>query len=176
MRIPDDVYQNRCPYCLQFRNAPNEDTPLFTVHAPCNVFSLPNLWEVKGECRCFVPYSIFGICNTCEHKTWDERDCRIEPVNRRAVYYSGDWLYSRWCHTCDRYTLRHEIGEIIKEEAAQGKIPKNFDPDTFEPVGEFEQNELADRWAAETKKYTPREIPKIEEELTLFSLLEGSND
>lgn len=173
MKIPDDVYENRCHYCMQFQDKPNDDVYMFAQNRPCNVFGLPRLWEVEGECRCFVPYSIFGICNTCEFKSWDkQKECQIEPVNRRAVYHSGDWLFSRWCHTCDKYQLRHGLREHIKREAAMGKIPKNFNPDTFEPIGEFERNELADRWAAEAKKYAPREIPKIEEERTLLSLLE----
>ena len=33
------------------------------------------------------------------------------------------------------------------KEAAEGRIPKNFDPETMEPIGEHERNEAAEKWA-----------------------------
>lgn len=167
MKIPDDVFEKRCPYCLHGRiENGNRDVPdrlLLTLAghdmSSCNIFGISNYKcrEIPGECLDFMPHAIYGICYTCEfsnsfHPGYCLRD---EQPNKRKLYigcgFSGgaahpDYWRDHILSTCDNYLVDHDKISMIRKQAIEGKIPRNFDPETMKPIGPAEKNEVAERW------------------------------
>lgn len=108
----------------------------------------------KEHCPSCRPNEGFGICATCEYfngfhdRVEDETAiyCTLidGPVNRRNTMphinagYSKEITHFHYSYfTCDKYTVNRGpyMGkDRLLDLAVKGKIPKNFDPDTFEPL------------------------------------------
>lgn len=165
MRIPDDVWENRCQWC-RHRNLlvkENRDVeswePLCTHRPtretiPCNIMSVCRPGDIPGECKSFAPNHIYGICYTCK---WDNifhepSYCLFsDNPEARPVYagnsYGAKYFKEHYLCTCESYSPNPTWIPWMLKEAAEGRIPKNFDPETMEPIGEHERNEAAEKWA-----------------------------
>ena len=62
--------------------------------------------------------------------------------------------------TCDRYKVDHSWKETLKREALEGKIPKNFDPDTFEPL-EYMEGVPVEAWEKSQQEYEDRKPENV---------------
>lgn len=166
MKIPDDVFKNRCPYCIHGQTrAGNKDIPeawVFQIYhmkdLSCKIFGVAWCDEIPGECRSFTPLDIFGICKTCAHfnQFHGKTGCLLEESpNRRQVYIGMPFgeTYESELFTCDEYTVQQRKARHMVELAAQGKIPQNFDPETMEPIGRLEESKgAAEHWEMLTRK------------------------
>lgn len=112
--IPDNIYNNRCRYCMHFTGLPNttgelSQGQLFSCKpsTPCNIISIANYCEQKiisyhpisctyevhdNECFSFTPnYGYPGICDSCRYSnhSFDESDyCSLpkeEITDRRPL-------------------------------------------------------------------------------------------
>ena len=196
MRIPDDVFETRCRFCHhghpENNNQEIPDERIFSAYwtrrSSCQILGISKPNKVQGECLSFTPNHIFGICLTCEsNNSFHEGYCRRqERPNYRQVYLGncydkgGYWQHTR-C-TCDAYAPNPYWIDIMQREAADGRIPRNFDPETMKPIGPTVKNETAERWAdidrkraaEEERKEAKKQAEKLQEaeQLTLFSLAE----
>lgn len=101
--IPDNIYNNRCRYCMHFTGLPNTTGELSTGQlfsckpsTPCNIISIAKYCEQKiinyhpvsctyevhdNECFSFTPnYGYPGICDSCRYSNhfFDKSDyCRL---------------------------------------------------------------------------------------------------
>lgn len=192
IRIPDDVWENRCQWCHHRNLLVNENRdvehwePLCTHRPtresiPCNILSISqyHLNDVPGECTCFAPNHIYGICWTCK---WDNifhepSYCLFsDHPDKHPVYvgnsYGARYWKEHYLCTCENYSPNPSWIYWMRKEALEGRIPKNFDPETMEPIEETERNEAAEKWAEiladkereeEEKRRIAREKEEIEE-------------
>lgn len=160
-KIPDDVFQNRCRWCIQGRTE-NENREIPEAHLfvnyyhdtfPCNIMGINQCDRVPGECLSFHPNWIYGICGTCYWSNqFHDGFCRHEaPENKRVVFLGGDYCGDNgyWAHyrsTCDRYMVNPRLKDLILRDVLRGKSPANFDPDTWEPIGNMEESPAAEEW------------------------------
>ena len=95
-----------------------------------------------------------------------------EQPNRRQLCIGHNFAKSSanpdyWARdilsVCDKYTVNPTWVDIIRANALAGKAPKNFDPDTMEPIGESTENMAAKRWT-ELQEANDRKRQLIEEE------------
>lgn len=167
MKITDEVFENRCRYCIHGSpEAGNKDirkewiySQFYRKDLSCRIFGISRFDEVPGECLDFSPHHIFGICYTCEYDNCfhEPTYCtRAEQPNKRQVFIGNGGLGGAhhpnyWKNhvlsTCDAYMPNHNWLDIMCREAADGKIPRNFDPETMKPVGHVMENETAQKWA-----------------------------
>lgn len=126
MRIPDDVFENRCRYCFHGRPE-NENVEFigdkvfssrFYNKRPCNILGVAQCGKVDGECLSFHPNWIFGLCGTCQWSNmFHDGFCTRPsgPENIRKVYLGHGGLGGAvdpayWqdhvLSTCDRYKVQ----------------------------------------------------------------------
>ena len=156
--IPDDVWEGRCQWCRHRQGNENRKIPgawlgmyAHDKDLPCRIMSVSRPNDILGECRSFAPNHIYGICATCKHDSiFGEDHCdRDEQPNKRQVFigqgYQNEAYWGVHClSTCDNYEPDSDWFDIMRREAAEGKIPKNFNPETMQPVGEgFEETVAA---------------------------------
>jgi hypothetical protein len=132
-------------------------------------FDLTDYEIYKEHCGSCRPAECFGICARCEyfnqfHDTADFPGgiyCTHSkgPLNRRntkphikAGYSKEVTSYDYTYFTCDRYIVDHYWKETLKRQALKGRIPKNFDPDTFKPL-EYIEGELIEVWQEKQREY-----------------------
>ena len=201
MKIPDDVFETRCRYCMHNKpEGQNKDirpeqvfNTFHTRDLSCRIFGISKCSEIPGECMSFSPHHIFGICYTCEYNnSFHEGFCtRMKQPNKRQIFIGNgglggaakpDYWKTHVLSTCDAYRPSHNWIDTMKKQAAEGKIPRNFDPETMKPIGPAMNNETAERWAAIDRKQAEEAAAREEkkqveqlaqaEQLTLFSLAE----
>lgn len=156
--IPDDVWEGRCQWCVHRQGNENRKIPAAWMwrychdqDKPCRIMSVSRPNDIPGECRSFAPNHIFGICATCKHdSSFGEDHCdRDGQPNKRQVFigqgYQDEayWGVHR-LSTCDGYEPDSDWFDIMRREAAEGKIPRNFNPETMQPIGDgFEETKAA---------------------------------
>lgn len=123
----------------------------------------------KDHCPSCRPCEGFGICGTCEyfngfHDNVEDKNaiyCTLidGPVNRRnsmphinAGYGKEITHWNYVYFTCDRYKVDGYWKNTLKKQALEGRIPKNFNPDTFEPL-EYIEGVPIEVWEAEQQEY-----------------------
>lgn len=153
---------------------------------PCGIMGISQHNKVKGECLSFLPNYIFGICSTCQHDNmFRENYCILdEQPNKRQLYIAssvGDattpGYYSKHrVSTCDNYVVKSWMVPFMKKEAAEGRIPHNFDPVTMQAIDVDNESVSAKAWAEiermqqETKKLAEKAKQYVSEpeQLSLF--------
>lgn len=194
MKIPDDVFMTRCRYCGHGQTgAENKEIPddklfihFWAKQSPCGIIGIAECNKVKGECLDFKPVPMFGICEYCAFTNcFHHGFCTVPggPVNKRRVflgwsglngYYSDHALF-----TCDRYQVSARWEDMIIKNAVDGRAPANFDPNTWEALGNIDGTAAAKQWAelqakkkAELEEGAKKEAEKKAEEeqkqLSLF--------
>jgi hypothetical protein len=107
-----------------------------------------------------------------------------EQPNKRQLYIAssvGDattpGYYSKHrVSTCDNYVVKSWMVPFMKKEAAEGRIPHNFDPVTMQAIGVDNESVSAEAWAEiermqqETKKLVEKTNQYVSEpeQLSLF--------
>lgn len=157
VKIPDNVWENRCRYCIHGNINGLQEIPKSWIwknyhdqDRPCKIIGVSHPDESTGECSSFAPNHIYGICATCKHDNiFHEGYCMMpEQPNRRQIYtgqgYSKPsyWAVHR-LSTCDNYTPDPDWKDIMIREAAEGKIPRNFDPETMEKTEDLNPTKWA---------------------------------
>lgn len=126
----------------------------------------------KDHCPSCRPNEGFGICATCQYFNCFHDDveninniyCTLTdgPVNRRNTMphikagYSNELTSFDYTYfTCDKYMV--EYGPYSRKNnllrlALEGKIPKNFDPETFKPL-EYTEGVPIEEWQAHQQAY-----------------------
>ena len=193
MKIPDDVFETRCRYCRHRQTEENREIPDKYVffapkhkEMPCGIMGISQHNKVKGECLSFLPNYIFGICSTCQHNNMFMKNyCRLEKQpNKRQLFVAssvGDAItpeyYSKHrVSTCDNYEVEAWMIPFMKKEAAEGRIPRNFNPETMQAIGADNESVSAEAWAEiermqqETKKLVEKTNQYVSEpeQLSLF--------
>lgn len=153
MKIPDDIFLNRCRWC--FHHVPgSENNEINEARlcrpnngAPCKIMAVANYSRTPGECMSFFPNSIYGICWTCRHNNAfvDGYCTSLQQPNKRQVFRGSDFSGSSsqpnyWdthiLSTCDNYKPDPRDYDFLRRDAAEGRAPRNFDPDTMQPIKE----------------------------------------
>ena len=193
MKIPDDVFETRCLYCRHRQTEENKEIPdnnLFEARyhkeKPCRIMGISQCNKVKGECLSFLPNYIFGVCLTCSHNNmFMENYCILdEQPNKRQLYIAssvGDATTPEYHSkhigsTCDNYEVEPWMIPFMKAEAAEGRIPHNFDPETMLAIEANENTVSTEAWAEiermqqETKRIVEKAKQYISEpeQLSLF--------
>lgn len=180
VQIPEDVFEGRCRWCIHRQLEENKSFDKSMIYrswyskenVPCRIYGIARCNDLPGECMSFAPNQIYGICKTCEYNNsfYDGYCTRVEQPNKRQVYighkaytYKADYWQTHELSTCDGYAPSHFWIDTMKRQAAEGKIPRNFDPETMEPVGETERNEAAEKWAKVQAERERREEEKRRE-------------
>lgn len=156
--IPDDVWEGRCRWCIHRTAEENRKIPRAWIYQyrhdrdkPCRILGVAHPDEIPGECKSFAPNEIYGICATCEHdNSFHEGFCLHDgQPNKRQVYigqgYQNEayWGVHR-LSTCDAYTPDPAWFDTMRRQAAEGRIPRNFNPETMKPIGDgFEETKAA---------------------------------
>jgi len=168
-KIPDDVWEGRCRWCIHRVADENKAFPkehvwksFYDKDRPCRIMSICRPDEIEGECKNFAPNWIFGICMTCEHDNCLHGGFCFadEQPNYRQVYigegYQNEAYYGvHRLSTCDNYSPDPAWFDTMRRQAAEGKIPRNFNPETMKPIGEgFAETKDAIRaWESAEKAY-----------------------
>jgi hypothetical protein len=149
-RIPDDVWEGRCRWCVhrvaEQNKAFTQDMvwkSFYDKEKPCRIISICRADEIEGECGSFTPNHIYGICMTCKHDNYfHEGFCEAEErPNYRQVYigqgYQNEAYYGgHRLSTCDNYSPAPMWIDTMRRQAAEGRIPRNFNPETMKPIGD----------------------------------------
>ncbi len=163
MKISDVVFETRCRYCRHRQTEENRNIPdkyLFFApkhnELPCEIMGISKFDKVKGECLNFLPNYIFGICLTCEHDNMFRKNyCELDKQpNKRQLYIAssvGDattpGYYSKHrVSTCEKYKVKSWMIPFMIEEAAEGRIPRNFDPETMLAINSDENTVSSVAW------------------------------
>lgn len=173
MKIPDDVFRNRCAWCIHRNpgrdNIEIQDREMY-LHSirektPCLIIGVCRPNRIEGECESFYPMHIYGICYTCAHYNnfFEDTDCctLYERPNRHRVYAGDRGGVQAALFTCDRYTPSKRKEDFMIRDAAAGRAPAIFDPYTMERIGENVET-IWKRWREEHEK--PKEPTKDPEE------------
>ena len=155
-KIPDNIYETRCQWC-EFRQGNENEAvpdgmdlaPSYHDKLPCSIMSIAR-WE-DNECCSFHPNYVFGICLSCIHRnTFFPENCDIGVTDKRTVFCSKDRYYQIASMTCDKYKPNPYWMDTMKRQAAEGRIPRNFDPETFTPAENLET--VKSKWDTEEGK------------------------
>lgn len=164
LKIPDQIFETRCRWCIHGNpEAGNKEIPARWVFAPvhrgdlsCKIMGVSRPGRIaEGECERFAPHVMFGLCDSCRFNSMfnEPTFCALDDrKNYRPVYLGicyGDHRKAYDVHrlcTCDYYKASPYWADIMRRHAAAGKIPRNFDPETMEPIGEMERNLVAEKW------------------------------
>ena len=163
MKIPDDVFRNRCAWCFHRipgrENVEVPDRELFAYprreKGACNIMGVCRSNRIEGECESFHPMHIYGICMTCAHYNSfceDTEYCMAyKRPNRHRVFVGEVYFAESWqaaLFTCDKYTPDKNKEDFMIRDAAAGRAPAIFDPDTMERTGENTET-IWKRWREE---------------------------
>ena len=74
-KIPDDVWESRCRFCVHKHAEENRPVPMLAVYKPmyshlipCRIMTVAHPNDQPGECMSFAPkQDTYGICETCRH-------------------------------------------------------------------------------------------------------------
>lgn len=173
-KIPDDIYENRCRYCIHFiagkenrEIKPNEVNRNIDNPCVCKVQSIAGykyqehngdyseFWYVPyddGECRTFAPNFGYPICRYCEYFAPFNKEleyCKIKPTNRKTALigrmYDGEfWKYGYMI--CDKWKMGELGRHKAIEKVAEGRLPQCFDPTTFKLLLPAKENMVAEKW------------------------------
>lgn len=129
--IPDDVFAERCKYCVHKMGSENIPIPLWAVHKrqyeniiPCKIMAISRPNDRPGECMSFAPrIDVYGICATCKGNSFFHNGFCLKENHgkqRRVFYgthYGGDArkidYYARHrLSVCDDY----EPNQYVKTE------------------------------------------------------------
>lgn len=157
IRIPDNVWENRCRFCIHGNIDGCQEIPkgwtwqyMHEKDLPCKIIAISRPDEMTGECSSFAPNHIYGICATCKHDNiFFDGYCSIhDQPNKRQIYtgqgyQQADYWGKHRLSTCDNYTPEPFMFDIMRREAAEGKIPRNFDPETMEATEELNPTKWA---------------------------------
>lgn len=168
-KIPQEIWEKDCKYC-SFRAMEENTIPQTKYKKPCKIMMTAHI--ENGHCRSCRPIEGFGICATCEyfngfHDDVEDKNaiyCTLTdgPVNRRNTMphinagYSREITHFNYSYfTCDRYTVNK--GPFMGKDrllklALQGRIQKNFNPDTFEPL-KYIDGEPIEEWQIREQAY-----------------------
>ena len=163
VQIPEDVFEGRCRWCVHRQldeNKPFDKSMIYRSwyskeNVPCRIYGIARCNDLPGECMSFAPNQIYGICKTCEYNnSFHEGYCtRDEQPNKRQVYighkaytYKADYWQTHELSTCDGYAPSHFWIDTMKQQAAEGKIPRNFDPETMKMIEPHQENQMAAKW------------------------------
>lgn len=164
MKIPDDVYLNRCQYCRHGRpDKENKEIPdsMLFIHcrakeAPCGILGISKCCKVPGECLSFTPNPMFGICQYCAfNNSFHDGYCTFPggPLNKRRVFfgwggggYKNDYWVEHTLFTCDHYQVCEYWKDIIMQEVLNGRSPANFDPSTWDALKTMEGTSAVKQW------------------------------
>ena len=149
LSIPEKVWEGRCRWCIHRLAEENQPVPKLWVYRyknlPCRIMGLARCDEVDGECLSFAPNWIYGICKTCENNNCfhpgyclldDQPNKRQVYIGQHAYNHKPDYWHVHELSTCDAYSPSGAWIETMRRQALEGKIPRNFNPETMKPVGE----------------------------------------
>lgn len=194
MKIPDDVFQNRCQYCHHGRpGAENLEIPndklfyhYWVKDSPCQIIGIAQCGKVQGECLSFAPNPMFGICLYCEFTNqFHDGYCTFPggPKNKRRVFLGENCLAEYYrdhgLSICDHYRPSSYWKDIIMRYTLEGRAPQNFDPDTWKPLERIDGAAAAKHWAelqekqaevraAEEKAAQEKKDAESEKQLSIF--------
>lgn len=96
-RIPEQIWETRCRYCIHKRGEKNIPIPKKDVHRPylesvipCRIMAIAHPGaKMPGECFSFSPRNVYGICETCKHNNiFHDGYCMKEKHGEeRRVFY-----------------------------------------------------------------------------------------
>lgn len=199
MKIPEDVYETRCQYCLHgLPGAQNIEIPddklfyhNFAKNSPCQVIGIAQCDKVEGECLSFHPNPMFGICEYCAfNNSFHTGYCTFPggAANKRRVYlgwrgggFRDDYWGEHSLFTCDHYQVAATWKDLILRNALEGRAPANFDPDTWEPLERLDGTAAAKRWSElqakqdaerswQEKKRAEKAAQTCEKQLSIFEI------
>ncbi len=166
MKIPDDIFENRCRYCKfgipEHNNQVVPENILFSYQSEgiksCQIFAIAQYGKIPGECLDFSPRAYFGICQTCAYSSsFCDGFCRRdEQPNKRQLFlgYGGcgnapnpDYWQNHCLSTCDNYKVSAMHEKWIIEAVTKGRSPANFDPITMKAIEPARENAVVAEWA-----------------------------
>ena len=94
-RIPENIWENRCKYCIHKQGEKNLPIPKSEVYRPrielpCRIIAIAQPGKrMPNECFSFAPANVYGICATCKH---DNSFCdgwcmKKDHKEERRVFY-----------------------------------------------------------------------------------------
>lgn len=162
MKIPDDVFLNRCCYCGHGqKGAENKEIPddklfvhFWAKQSPCGIIGIAQCDKVRGECLDFKPQPMFGICEYCAWTNpYSDGYCIVPggPLKKRRVFLGWDGMGGYYANhalfTCDRYKASERWRDLILKNTVDGHAPANFDPNTWEALEHIDGTAAAKKWA-----------------------------
>ena len=174
-KIPDDIYNNRCRYCLHFcKEAENRDFESkecysYNLKKPCQIQEIASYkYQVRhddgtfrgsyeytdGECRSFAPLLSYpGICKSCSyHNSFTSGFCM--KADKKKNYHLavvgntyGSELYASGYFTCDNWVISENAKRYIAQDLPRERVPLIFDPKTYKLLTPLEISEKAAEWA-----------------------------
>lgn len=165
MKIPDDVFETRCRYCMHGRpNNGNADIPDGHIFSPryekersCDILGVCQCDKVEGECLSFTPLAYFGTCMTCRYSNCfvDGFCTKEKQPNKHQLFLGHSFagatpqpqFWGNHClSTCDNYHVTDYDAKRMIKAVSEGRSPANFNPDTLKPIKPSEKNKVAEEW------------------------------
>ena len=87
---------------------------------------------------------------------FSEKYCTLdEQPNKRQLYIASsvgdattpEYYSKHSVSTCDNYEVEAWMIPFMKKEAAEGRIPRNFNPETMQAIGADNESVSAEAWA-----------------------------
>ena len=175
-KIPDDIYDNRCRYCMHFiegkvnrEMTENESYRNCDNPCACKIHSIAqykyqehdkdyrNFWYIPyddGECRSFTPVYGYPVCHYCEYVNMFMKEseyCSTTPKNRKRAVIGNCYGTEYWNFAymiCDKWKMCSMGRNDALERVARGRLPAVFDPDTYKLLSPAKANKTAEKWAA----------------------------
>lgn len=113
--IPDNIYNNRCRYCMHFTGLPNTTGEL----------SQGQLFSCKPSTPCNI-ISIADYCSLPKEEITDRHPLLIGYTFGQRK--TGYWTYAY--HTCSKWQLSDSWYNTAVKSTAEGKLPRTWDPNT----------------------------------------------
>lgn len=100
-RIPDDVWENRCRFCVHKHAEDNRPIPMDVIHRPmyshmipCRIMTVSRPNDKPGECMSFAPKAdTYGICETCKRNNiFADGFClKKDHAEQRRVFFGESY-------------------------------------------------------------------------------------